>query len=347
MSLIYVAIESTPVLDTFITPEVRQAIDELGEVIWQDDLKLMNSAKAGELMARAEVMITGWGQGESTDEYLKQFPSLKLLAHTAGSVAFIASPALYRRGIRVVSGNDIFALSVAEATLAYILAVYREIPYYDDLMRKGGWKSPLYRNEGLFKKKVALLGFGAIARKLLPFLEPFDCEIASYDPFVDENEMSRLSVKKVDFESCFKNYDIVSVHLPLIEDTVGIVGDKELSIMQEGALLVNTSRGPVIDEEALTAHLSSGHIRAALDVYTHEPLAKNHPLRSCPNCLLMPHMGGPTVDRRAAAALSVVEDVKRFLNHEPLLHEITEHHASFMTKNISVEKLMENKHNNA
>ena len=316
---------------SFLTPEVVERLHTLGRVSWQDELESLDSKEAAATLAEVQAVVTGWGQTPFTDEVLDLMPQLEIIAHTAGSVgAFVGDP-VYARGIRVVSGNNVFAMSVAEAVLAYILAIYRRIPHYDARMKAGEWRTAL-DNEGLFDRKVALVGFGAIPRYLIPMLAPFNCQIEAYDPYVSEEEMAAYGVKKIDLPACFHEQDIVSLHLPLTPETVNLVDTAMLKRMKLGAVLINTARGGVIDESALVKALQEKRIRAVLDVFTQEPLDPNSPLRACENAILIPHMAGPTLDRRPAAAHAVIDDIERLQQGLELQHEISPEKAARMTR---------------
>ena len=286
-----------------------------------------------ELLPGKTVLITGWGQPFLSKEILEHASELRLIAHTAGTVASFCGPEVYERGIRVVSGNDVFAESVAEGTLAYMLAALRRIPFYDSKMKQGGWMDS-FDNEGLFNKKIGLLGFGTIPHYLVDMLKPFRCRISAYDPYVDAKEMQKLGVSKSEFDPIFTDNDIISLHLPLKPDTEGMVDEPHLRMMKPGAVFVNTSRGAVVDEAALARVLQDGKIHAVLDVYTEEPLAADSSLRSTPNTILLPHMAGPTFDRRVDAAGIVVDDIERFLTGEDLQHEISSAKAANMTRQL-------------
>lgn len=319
-----------PVTRTFLIPSLENRLRRSAEVIWQPPGQ--TPSESARRQARdARILVTGWGQRPLTDEVLAGYPKLELIAHVAGSVAGFVGPAVYDRNIRVVSGNDTFALSVAEGVLAYILAMQRDIPRYNRVVHEGGWR-PDFENRGLFGKRLSLVGFGTIPRLLLPMLEPFGLEIVAYDPYVDATEMEALGVTPATLEDCFRDQDIVSLHLPLLPDTRGMITRAHLDLMPAGSLLVNTSRGAVIDEAALTDCLEEGKIRAALDVFAVEPLPADSRLRSLPNVLLMPHMGGPTLDMRPRAARDAIEDIERFLAGEALHHEINAAKAAKMTR---------------
>ncbi|MEG0692933.1 MAG: NAD(P)-dependent oxidoreductase, partial [Oscillospiraceae bacterium] len=208
----------------------------------------------------------------------------------------------------------------------------REIPRYSNLMRQGGWKTPEYYNQGLLDQKIGLVGFGEIPKYLVGMLKPFRVKIMAFDKYVSKEKMAEYGVQKVELEQIFSQCPIISLHLPKTEDTYHMIDEQIIKRIPDGALLINTARGSVIDEEYLTKELATNRFKAVLDVFEQEPPLENSPLRSMENAILIPHMGGPTIDRRKYATLAVLEDIKRFYQDEPLIHEISLSHANMMTK---------------
>ena len=141
-----------------------------------------------------------------------------------------------------------------------------------------------------------------------------------------------MNAEQVSLEELLRESDLVSVHAALGESTRGMIGERELSMIRDGALLVNTSRGAIIDEQALIRELESGRIRAVLDVFTKEPLSADSPLRTLDNVYLIPHKAGPTFDLRGLSGRSLAEDAVRYLNGEALEFEIDRASAARMTK---------------
>jgi len=317
--------------DLFITPAVIQAFENLGS------LRLNHCTEYDphvikQLLADCHVCVTGWGCPMLDESLLSDAHNLRMIAHTGGSVASIASDYVYDRGIHVISGNKLYAVSVAEGTLAYILAALRQIPFYSSQVEKGNWGKLSSYSAGLFGKKVGLLGFGAIARYLVPMLRLFTTEIQIYDPFVDESICRDYCVTRTDsLKALFTECDIISNHLPLTNDTRHIVSADLLNLMRQGALFVNTARGKTVDEKALENILNSGKIYGVLDVFESEPLPMESKLRGLDNVILMPHMAGLTYDRRESVGLALAEDIKHMLDNKPLSCEISRDYAAMMT----------------
>lgn len=317
---------------TFIPEDVACKIEQMGNVIWNNKGSNYTEEELREKIKDIDVCITGWGVPKFTARVLENANRLKLVAHTAGTVANFVSDELYAKGVRVVSANKIFAESVAEAVIAYLLAALRDIPYYVNMMKSGGWKAEDFYNRGLLDQTVGLVGFGEIPRYLVSMLKPFRVKIKAFDKFVDAEEMAKYGVEKVDIEDIFAGCPIISIHLPATKETYHMIDRQLLKLIQDDAILVNTARGSVIDENALIEELKLKRFKVVLDVYEREPLPDDSPLRKMDNALLIPHMGGPTVDRRKYATLAVLDDIDNFINNRPLVHEITAERAARMTR---------------
>ena len=277
------------------------------------------------------MLVCGWGTPSLTEDMLRYANRLKLVAYVCGSVANVATDAMYAKGIRILSGNEAFAVSVAEGTIAYMLCTLRYIPFYVNHMRSAGWQPVKNYSYGLLGKTVGLVGYGAITRYLLGLLRPFGVTIKLYSGHMTAEEAAALGVEKATLEEIFSTCDVVSLHCARNAKNYHLVDGKLLSLLRDGAVLINTARGDVIDEEALAQEAATGRIRAMLDVYEEEPLSMDSPLRGMDNVILMPHKGGPTQDKRRDACRIVLEDIARFQKGEPLQNEISPSRAKMMT----------------
>jgi len=315
----------------FITPEVARRFEELGPVTYNQGGYEPETIKA--LLADCDICVTGWGAICLDEAILSTAKNLKFVVHTGGTVATITSDYLYDRGIRVLSGNDIMAEGVAESTLAYIFAGLKQISFYNGLVQGGGWRPAGAFSPGLMYSNVGLVGFGAIARYLVPMLQPFNVNIRVYDPFFSWDKYDNVhGVEPVGtMEEVFASSDVVSLHLAQRPETYHIIGKDMLGLLKDGALLVNTARGTVIDEDALADELATGRISAVLDVFHQEPLALDSRLRGMDNCVLIPHMAGHVGGRYEMASLALLDDLERFINGQPLEYEISREYAGKMT----------------
>ncbi len=281
-----------------------------------------------------DVLVTGWGTPSlSANGLTSKGCRLKLLVHTGGSVGDLIDGGAYENGVTVISGNSIYAESTAEGALAYILAALRHIPDEVNSMKNGDyWDSPNL-TKGLFERTVGIIGVGSVSRNLMRFMKPFRVKLKVWDTYkVDEDFLCEVGAGQVSFEEVLSSCSVVSVHAALGKATRGLIGARELALIPDGALLVNTSRGPIIDEEALARELSGGRFSAVLDVFTREPLPHDSPLRQMKNVCLIPHKAGPTYDLRAMIGYKLAEDAVRFIKGEKLSFEIKADAAMRMTK---------------
>lgn len=320
----------------FYTDEARARINALGDVTWVD----LKAEELAEALPGMDVLFAGWGIPRMDARMLEKAGNLRLIAYTGGTVAPFMTEDMRARGIRMLSGNRLMAVSVAEAAVFYMLLSQR----YADGMRaelaRGGWKDGFANTRGLYAKKVGLIGCGMITRALIPLLRALGARVyVASDYFTREDEAATGAVK-AETDELFARCDIVSMHESLTADTYHMVDARRLALMQSGALIVNTARGALIDERALEKEVLSGRIRAALDVYETEPLPADSPLRDLDNVILFPHCAGPTFDMREQITLALAEDVKRWMRgEEPLENEITYAYGAHMTDSALVDAI--------
>ena len=329
-----VAIKQDKTFDTFFSKENIAFAESIGEFVWFDT----TSATQDELKEKikdCDTYITGWGSPALTPEILDCAPNLKLLTHLGSTVAPVVCDEVYERGIKVISGFDYYSKSTAEGAMAYILSALRNIPFYTHRLKEQKiWREADDYTNGLLYKSVGILGFGGVGRYVCQMLKPFDVDVKVYDiAEISKEDKEKYGITQCSIEEIFSTCDIVSVHLPYNDSTYHIVDDALLSKIKKGALLVNTARGAVIDENALIKHLEKGDFNAALDVYEAEPIDMENPLLSLDNVLLLPHQAGPTVNLRAVITRELVKESADFIDKNiPLKNEILAEKAKGMSK---------------
>lgn len=328
---IFITMPKNPTSDSFLTPRNLDLLNSIGEVVQNPYDHNLSVDEVLELAKDADVLITCWGTCLYHKADVEKMPNLKLIAHFAGSVAPVVAQDVYETNVKVISGNDVFAKSVAEGCLCYTLAALRRLEHYMDVMRTGGFKETVFYNRGLFGKKLGIVGFGAIARHYLNLVRWFDLEVLIYSSHLSDEEAAKYGGRTASLEEIFSECDVISIHASNTPKTRGMITRELMERMKPDALLVNTARGAVIDEPAMFEMLLAGKFYAALDVYAEEPPAPDAPIRQCKNALLMPHMGGPTMDMRSVVALEVSKDIARLGRGEQLQYEISAAAAARMT----------------
>jgi D-3-phosphoglycerate dehydrogenase len=187
-------------------------------------------------------------------------------------------------------------VSVAEHTVALILACAKNLIQIHQSTVKGQWRIGALGIE-LRNKNLGIIGFGRIGQEVAKIMKGFEMNLFVYDPFVKEKDIKKFGGKKVDLDTLLKGSDVVSIHAPLMKETYGLINEEKLNLMKNTAILVNTARGELVDEDALYKALNDGKIRCAgLDVFREEPVNVNNPLLSLENIVLSPHMAVQTSD---------------------------------------------------
>ena len=328
---IYVAIPEGIVRDTFLTEENVRYLESLGTVKWNGRGRNCTPEELAEDLVDMDVCVGCWGLCKFDETILAKANRLKLIAYVGGSVNYFVTDAMYARGIRVVCGNDAFAESVAEGTLAYMMSALRRIPQTVRYFDEKGWPTVYTRTESMLDQTVGIVGLGAISRYLIGMLKPFRAKIKIFSNHTTDEEAAALGVQKASLEEIFSTCKIVSIHWARTPQNYHRINDGLLSLLKPDSVLINTARGDIIDEEALGRHLQAGHFRAVLDVYEEEPLPEDSTLRHLENAILMPHRGGPTTDRRHYAALLALKDIEHLQKGEKLENEISPARAAMMT----------------
>ena len=246
---------------------------------------------------------------------LGKLPHLKLLATAGMRNAAIDLDAATELGI-LVCGTSGSGVSTMELSWGLILAALRHLPAEHVNMREGRWQETVGR--GLHGKTLGLLGLGRIGAQMVPVARAFGMRPIAWSQNLTAQAAAEAGAERVEKDDLFREADLVSIHLKLSERSTGLVGRHELGLMKRSAWLVNTSRGPIVDEPALIDALEKRAIAgAALDVFDVEPLPARHPLRGLPNVLLTPHIGYVTEEVYAAFYGETLENVLAYLDGTP------------------------------
>ena len=259
----------------------------------------MTTEEVAEVIGEYEALITGWGACPAlTAQVMENADKLQIIAHSAGTVkAFltqeIVDKYLKPRGIVTFSGADAIAYNVAECTIGMMIMTARGwLNQAWHIRETGGWRSPelCMEDQSLMGATVGVVSASMVGRRVLRLLEPWDCQILLYDPYVSAQEAEALGAEKVELDELFERSQIVTVHAPSIPETDKMIGAQQLELLRDGATLVNTSRGSVIDEQALVQQ--ARRLKICLDVTDPEPPEPDSPLRQSQNTILLPHVSG-------------------------------------------------------
>jgi len=258
----------------------------------------------------------GFPRAELNTEFFRQAPRLKLIQLISAGYDRLDVEAARRAGVPIANNGGSNSVAVAEHTLMLMLAVYRKLSWHHANVITGKWRVGDFASHRLYElegKTLGIVGLGTIGKKVARRAAAFGMRILYYDiARLTEETEDALGVRFVLFPELLRTSDVVSLHVPLNAATRNLISTRELGMMQPHAVLINTCRGPVVDEQALHVALTSGRIAAAgLDVMVEEPPLANHPLFALENVTFTPHMAGPTWDNWPKAFRNAFDNVQR------------------------------------
>jgi D-3-phosphoglycerate dehydrogenase len=298
----------------------RAALERVGP-----ELRLAKSPSADDILDVARdadgILVT---YAKLPGELLRQLRRCKVIGRFGLGVDNIDVRTATELGITVTYVPDYCMQEVSDHAMAMLLALARKIPFSNKLVQSGRWEmpavAPLRRLEG---QTLGLVGFGNIPRALAPKAKCFGLKVIAYDPYAPKQSFAALAVEDVGFDDLLARSDFISLHAPLLSETRGLIGTAAFAKMKEGVLLVNTARGPLVDEQALLAALDSGRVGgAALDVVATEPLPKDSPLLGRDNLILTPHTGFYSVEALNELQTKCASDVARVLSGEKPIYPV-------------------------
>lgn len=290
------------------TPELAAELESLGEVVHCRNGRELSEPEYASFWRKSDAAVTGWGVRAPTAEMLSGSP-VKVIAHTAGSVRMFPREAI-AQGILITTARAAIARTVAEYCLLSAMTLLRRWPLID----RADPSAAKPKNETLFGRTIGLVGYGCVGREFRELLCPFGCRVLVFDPFVSADVARQEQIELMSLEQVLSGSKVVSLHAPDIPETRGMIGRKEIALLQDGAVFVNSARGRLVDTAALTEALETGRFFAGLDVTDPEPLPADHPLRSMPNVLFTPHVAGPTEDDLPKMTRMALDDLKAVLS---------------------------------
>ena len=288
-------------LDYVFSKETLERLKGEFDVTFNEAGRDYTSEEVAERIKGFDALITGWGSPPLTDEVFENADRLRIIVHSAGSIRPILSKDVVERyviprGICVCNAPKAIAYNVAETTIGLMITVSHRLIEHIIGIREGvRWRNPEVPREVLSMNgsTIGIVGVSKVGREVIRLLSPFYVkEILVYDPYLPDEEAEKLGVKKVSLEELFSRSDIVSIHAPLTEETYHMINERHLKLLRDGAVLINTSRGKIIDHDALLRECETGRILVALDVTDPEPLPIDSPFRRLKNVVITPHVAG-------------------------------------------------------
>lgn len=298
---------------------------ELGEPVWSEDI---DAPETRARLAETEVLLTSWGTPPLTAERLDAAPRLRAVFHCAGSVRPIVSEALWERGILVTSAAEANATPVAEYTLAAIVFAGKKAHVLAAESRREplNWHAVGDREDlSNYGRVIGIVGFSRTGRAVIDRVRRLldTGEILVSDPFADPVAVAAAGARLVGLDELLGRAEILSLHLPELPETRHAIGARELALLPDGATVINTARGSVLDTAALERECASGRLHAILDVTDPDPLPAGSALAALPNVMITPHIAGSLGTETRRMSAQALSELERYVQGEPPLSQVT------------------------
>ncbi|MBI1295977.1 glycerate dehydrogenase [bacterium] len=328
LKTIYLLNESA--FDVIYGPDERRDVAELVDVI--APLQTVRSvADDPTVLADVEVILSGWGMPTMDEAFLVAAPNLKAVFYGAGSIKKIVTDAFWARQIPITSAYAANAVPVIEYALAQILLSLKRTWHYMFAIREQQQYIPRTPVPGAYGSTVGLISLGMIGSGVAEKLQQFDVHVIAYDPFIRPERAAELGVELCSLEELFHCADVVSLHAPWLDETVGMIQRDHFVAMKQDATFINTARGAIVREDEMIAVLQDRpDLWAILDVTYPEPPVPGSPLYTLPNVVLTPHIAGSLDNECRRMGRLAVEDLRKFVNGEGLTWAISREQAAIM-----------------
>lgn len=309
-----------------MTPELAGRLCAAADVDLATVIQDFGQPGARAAASAAEILLTGWGAPQIDSKALDLMPKLQAVVHAAGTVKPFIAAEVYARGIQVTAAVEANAIPVAEFTFAAVVFAAKRVSRFALAYRRqrdlgarhvGGLTVP-----GANGIVIGVVGASRVGRRVLQLLRNLEVTVLVSDPYLTDAEAAAMGAARVGLDELVRRSDIVTLHAPALPETARMIDRALLAAMRDGAVLINTARGVLVDTDALTAELVSGRIDAILDVTEPEPLPPDSPLYDLPNVQLTPHIAGAIGNEVPRLLEQAIAEIERLAAGLPLAHPV-------------------------
>ena len=296
---------------------------KFGEVAVYDKVDFSDKEYYLNFVKGATIIVTSWDSPVIDKEILDACPNLKAVVHGAGSVRPIISDEFIARKIRITNSAVAIGEGVAETALGFAISACKGFYWLDRDTSNGLWQENIKQTvTDFYDIKVGVISGGFVGKHMVKLLQNFHVDVLLYDPFLTKEDIEKLGAKKVELDELLKQCDVISIHAPGIPATDNMLNADNLPLIKDGAILINTARGSIINQDALIKELKTGRFKACLDVTYPEPPTKDNPLRNMDNVILTPHIAGTATNGLKRVALHVCDEIERLTKGEKMRTEV-------------------------
>ena len=308
---------------TIFSKKYFERLRKQGELKIYDRENYDDRAYLLDFVKGSDVIITTWGSPKMEKDILDACPALKAVLHAAGSVKPIVSDEFIARNIKITNSACAIGEGVAETALAFAISACKGFYTLNEDTTNQLWQENIRtRVKDFYDITVGVISGGYVGRHMVKLLKNFHVDILMYDPILTKEQIAEIGAQKVELDELMSKSDVVTIHAPSIPATDNMINKDNLKLMMDGAVLINTARGSVINEADLIEELKTGRIFACIDVTNPEPPAKDNELRFMKNVILTPHIAGTVSNGLRRIALHVCEELERLVSGEKMRAEV-------------------------
>nr|WP_306422828.1 hydroxyacid dehydrogenase [Paenarthrobacter aurescens] len=306
-------------------PRSLEPLEPALTLLGREPIQDFTSPAGRSMLAEVDILLTGWGCPMIDEAVLDAAPRLRYVLHAAGSVKHHIGAACWERGIQVSSAADANAIPVAEYTVAMIILANKRVLQIARALhttRTDVLAEQLFPGMGNYRKRVGIIGASKIGRHVIRLLAPYQLDVVVADPYLSPEEAGILGVGLVTLDELVESSDVVSLHAPSLPSTKNLMDAGQIERMRPGTTFINTSRGELVDQDALLARVERGDLYAVLDVTTPWVLPADSRFYTHPNVLLTPHVAGSLGNELERMAASAVDEALRLARGEKLRFQV-------------------------
>ena len=306
-------------------PRSLEPLEPALTLLGREPIQDFTSPAGRSMLAEVDILLTGWGCPMIDEAVLDAAPRLRYVLHAAGSVKHHIGAACWERGIQVSSAADANAIPVAEYTVAMIILANKRVLQIARALhttRTDVLAEQLFPDMGNYRKRVGIIGASKIGRHVIRLLAPYQLDVVVADPYLSPEEAGILGVGLVTLDELVESSDVVSLHAPSLPSTKNLMDAGQIERMRPGTTFINTSRGELVDQDALLARVERGDLYAVLDVTTPWVLPADSRFYTHPNVLLTPHVAGSLGNELERMAASAVDEALRLARGEELRFQV-------------------------
>ncbi|MBB5790792.1 hydroxyacid dehydrogenase [Jiangella mangrovi] len=321
---VVLAMTDTAYRDLF-DAELRSRLEALADLVLPGPVASFDPPEVRAALGSTDVLLTSWGCPPLEAAVLDAAPRLRAVLHAAGSVKHHVTDACWDRDLAVTTAADANAVPVAEFTLAAILAAGKRAHAFAAGFRTHpgelAWRHDI-TGVSNYRRTVGVVGFSRIGRRVVDLLRPFDLTVLVADPYANPAAVTAAGAEPAGLDDLLTRSDTVTLHAPALPETHHLIDARSCALMNDGATLINTARGALVDHAALSAECETGRLHAVLDVTDPEPLPPDSPLYRLPNVVLTPHIAGAMGTECHRLTTLALDELERLVRGEPLQHRV-------------------------